>query len=436
MHAIAGRWTLGTSASGEACITTQSHLARDADDRGFSRRQSARFLGLYALASAGGSASYAPFLTLLLPIRAFEIAGENAVELLSYIAFAGALAASLSNIAFGWASDRTHGRRGWIVAGLLISCSLLVSVQFVRTTPQLVAVICAWQVGLNMMLAPLAAWAGDTVPDQQKGLLGGLLSLAPGAGAMVGAFVTLPGLADGDQRLWLVAGIVMAMVLPAVVFGAPRPMPELSEPREQVEPGTHLPRSGLDADAAVWRMWLARLLMQISEAALFAFLLVWLSGLDGGVSDHRTATVFTMVTIAGAPIALIAGRWSDRQNRPMAPLAAASLVAAVGLVLMAISSTAATAIGGYLVFGVAAGVFLALHTSQTLRVLPRPQHRGRDLGLFNLTNTIPSLIMPAFSLTLVPVFGFRGLFVLLAVLAALSFVLLPRRTTVAPANAG
>ena len=253
---------------------------------------------------------------------------------------------------------------------------------------------------------------------------------------MVGAFVTLPGLADGDQRLWLVAGIVMAMVLPAVVFGAPQPMPELSEPREQVEPGTHLPRSGLDADAAVWRMWLARLLMQISEAALFAFLLVWLSGLDGGVSDHRTATVFTMVTIAGAPIALIAGRWSDRQNRPMAPLAAASLVAAVGLVLMAISSTAATAIGGYLVFGVAAGVFLALHTSQTLRVLPRPQHRGRDLGLFNLTNTIPSLIMPAFSLTLVPVFGFRGLFVLLAVLAALSFVLLPRRTTVAPANAG
>jgi hypothetical protein len=69
-------------------------------------------------------------------------------------------------------------------------------------------------------------------------------------------------------------------------------------------------------------------------------------------------------------------------------------------------------------------VFLALHTSQTLRVLPRPHTRGRDLGIFNLTNTVPSLIMPWLTLALVPAYGFDALFLLLAGLAFVASALL------------
>ncbi|MEL6753662.1 MAG: MFS transporter, partial [Pseudomonadota bacterium] len=57
-------------------------------------------------------------------------------------------------------------------------------------------------------------------------------------------------------------------------------------------------------------------------------------------------------------------------------------------------------------------------------VLPRPERRGRDLGIFNLTNTIPALIMPWLTLALVPVFGFGGLFFLLAALAIAAFLIL------------
>jgi predicted MFS family arabinose efflux permease len=75
-------------------------------------------------------------------------------------------------------------------------------------------------------------------------------------------------------------------------------------------------------------------------------------------------------------------------------------------------------------FGLASSVFLALHTSQTLRVLPRPHTRGRDLGIFNLTNTVPSLIMPWLTLALVPAYGFDALFLLLAGLATIASALL------------
>ena len=98
-----------------------------------------------------------------------------------------AIAASIANILFGWASDRSVTRRPWVLAGLLLSGGLLMLVPHATTLPVLTALIIGWQVALNMMLAPLAAWAGDVVPDRHKGLLGGLLAFAPACGALTGA---------------------------------------------------------------------------------------------------------------------------------------------------------------------------------------------------------------------------------------------------------
>ena len=82
------------------------------------------------------------------------------------------------------------------------------------------------------------------------------------------------------------------------------------------------------------------------------------------------------------------------------------------------------AVLGYVAFGLASSIFLALHSSQTLRVLPRPHTRGRDLGIFNLTNTLPSLIMPWLTLALVPAYGFDALFLVLAALTSAAWLLL------------
>ena len=384
-----------------------------------SQRQSLRFLWLYALAVAGGAVSYVPFLTLLLPLRAQDLAGDGAIDLLAYIAFGGAISASLGNIAFGWASDLTGTRRPWIFAGLALSCALLVSVPAAQGTVPLILIIVAWQLALNMMLGPLAAWAGDVVPDEQKGFLGGLLSFAPALGAASGALITLPGLASPDERLWLVAGLVAAMVLPVLLLGHPRAMPQLmSDGAENRVALRSFKRS------AVSRMWLARLLVQIAEAALFAYLLIWFTGIEPGFTDNDTARIFAIVLVLSVPAALLAGRWSDRYDRPILPLAVGAGIGTVGLVLMALSNDLQGAIAGYVVFGLSTSVFLALHSSQTLRVLPKPSTRGRDLGLFNLTNTVPSLIMPWLTLALVPVFGFSGLFIVLAALAAVATSLL------------
>jgi len=99
-------------------------------------------------------------------------------------------------------------------------------------------------------------------------------------------------------------------------------------------------------------------------------------------------------------------------------------MAAIGLSAMSLAPDIRVAMLSFGLFGVASAVFLSLHSAQTLAVLPSPERRGRDLGLFNLANTVPSLIMPPMVVALVPEVGFSGLFACLAALASLAALLL------------
>jgi MFS family permease len=191
-------------------------------------------------------------------------------------------------------------------------------------------------------------------------------------------------------------------------------------------PVGHERLSALSVRSVVSRMWLARLLVQIAEAALFAFLLLWFRSIDPAFAENMAARIFAAVLGGAVLLALWFGHWSDRHGKPIQPLALSAAFAAMGLGIMALANGLGPAILGYIVFGLASSIFLALHSSQTLRVLPNPDRRGRDLGIFNLTNTVPSLIMPWLTLALVPLYGFSALFVVLALLAAVAALLLVR----------
>ena len=304
---------------------------------------------------------------------------------------------------------------------MVLSSILLASMPYATSAIALIAMIIIWQLFLNMMLAPLGAWAGDCVPDAQKGLLGGLLAFAPALGALSGTIITLQGLATAHERHYAIAVLVIVLVTPVLFVVRPVPTPELQK-ESAADPKNETPQHRSKGNAA--RMWFARLLVQISEASLFAFLLLWFRSVKPGFSENDVAIIFTVVLCIAAFFAIVVGRWSDRTDKSILPLAICALVGAGGLVVMAMAFTLPMALLGYFIFGLASSIFLALHSSQTLRVLPSAQHRGRDLGVFNLTNTVPSLIMPWLTLALVPAYGFGPLFLLLAGLATAASILL------------
>ncbi len=381
-------------------------------------RQPGWFLALFALAAAGGAVAFVPLLTVLLPQRIADLQGSEDVAALAQVTFLGAMMASLANIAVGALSDRSRTRRPWIVAGLIFSNFWLLQIGNASSISEIVLLVMLWQVALNLMLAPLMAWAGDCFPDAQKGMLGGALALAPALGAVAGSLVTYVGLVDPGARLWVVAGLVSALVLPAVVFGGGRVRAELIAPAFIER--TARPRCG----GVVARMWTARLLVQVAEGGMFAFLLYWLRSIAPGFPENAAANVFSIVLISAVPLSLWLGRWIDAHARPVRPLAGSAVLCAGGMLIMATAQTLVQAITGYVLFGLSAAIFLSLHASHTLRVLPAPQHRGRDLGLFNLTNTVPGMVMPWLTVLLVPQFGYGALFVLFAGLSLASAGLL------------
>ena len=349
------------------------------------------------------------------------MAGSESVRWLAYITFSGAIAASVGNILFGSLSDRTGNRRGWVATGLALNVALLLAMTLVDSPLALLSLIVLWQLALNMMLGPLSAWASDRVPHSQLGRLGGLLSFAPAIGALAGVLVTLPNLAGPDGRIALVGALIVGCVAPALLFGRPRDVLLATQPKT---PPSATEERPVNKRRTFVSMWLARLLVQIAEAALFAYLLIYFRSVDPDIGEGSIARLFFVVLVAAVPIALVVGRWADRRQRPFLPLAIAAAVSGCGLVILSWSTNIDSAIGGYMLFGLATTVFLSLHSGQILRVLPHPRHRGRDLGVVNLTNTVPSLIMPWLTLALVPGFGFTSLFALLALLAFASAMIL------------
>lgn len=381
-----------------------------------SARQPSKFLWLYALAWAGGAVAYVPFLTILLPVRIASFTRDSQVEWLAYMTFCGALSASVAAILFGWLSDRTRSRRPWVAAGLVLTIVISLTMSRANDLQTLLLLIILWQLALNMMLGPLAAWAADHVPRTQLGFLGGLLAFSPAMGALAGALITAPGIPGWDARMSLVAVMVALCVMPALLLARPA-RPNLDEP---LAPQAARPMSKRLAAS----MWLARFLVQICEGALFAYLYYYFRSVDPSFDAVWIARLFGAVLAVSVPVSLFFGRWSDRHGRPMAPLVASAAAASVSLLAMALSRTPAEATAAYVCFGLGATTFLSLHSAQTFRVLRQSKSRGRDLGLFNLTNTGPSLIMPVLAIAIVPSFGYSKLLLILAALALLATFIL------------
>jgi MFS family permease len=371
-----------------------------------------RFLYLFALANAGGVVAYAPFLTLIFPEKVSSLAGDARIEWLATATFAGAITASIGNIAFGWASDVFGTRRGWAVAGMVLTLASYVALHFATTQTSVVVAIIAYQLVLNMMLASITAWAADIVPDSQKGYLGGLLALGPPTGALAGVAATLPGMSVQWLQLAVICILISICVAPLLMVAAPH------RPRD-----VRLPQRTVKLRIDFGLIWVARLLVQIAGALLFSFLLYYFQSLDVPESQSHVALLNAVTLACAVPIALGFGKLSDRLGPRKPVLIVSTLFAAAGLGLMAFQHSTQQAVMGYGLFGCATAVYLALHSAYSMQLLPSPHRRGRDLGFLNLTNTLPSIVAPLLAIWLIPRQGFGLPLALLAGLLVLSALL-------------
>lgn len=361
------------------------------------------FVLLYALAYSGMFVGFMPFIMVLLPLRVTAVGGENAVALLSAGALGGAAVASVANIAFGALSDRSYRRtgtrRGWIAAGLGVLALGYAALHFSDSSATLLAAVALIQIGINMSFAPLTTIMADEVPDAQKGVVAGLLGVAHPIGAFSAVIVTAPGLGGEGERYVLLCLLFIAMIAPLALLmreTAPLPPPP-PEPLQE--------RRRRDFALA----WASRMLLQVAGNGIATygfFYFLWVLDREdlskGSVEANPIVATMTASTIVAVVLTLAAGRLSDRVMRRKPFLAAAACMMAAGLVAMAFAQSWSMAAIGHAAALSGLSVFLAMHSALAMQLLPSPGHRGRDLGILNLTNTLPAMVAPLLALALAP----------------------------------
>lgn len=364
------------------------------------------FILLYALAYAGLFVSFIPFVSVLLPLKVTAVAEPGSrVALLSAAALGGAAVASVANLLFGALSDRTYRRRGtrrpWILAGLALLILAYCFFHWSSDGASMLAAVALLQIAINMMFAPVGAIMADEVPDAQKGLVSGLMGAAHPFSSLVAVGVTLRDLGSDSVRYTLLCAVIAALVLPLLLL-----LRERRDPLPEPSPALRVRRR---ADFA--RIWVARVLVQIAGNGLSTYGLFYFLAVLGhrmpakhhaqAVSEG-VAAIFAGVTIVALLLTIAAGRFSDRMMRRKPFLAVSALLMAGGLAIMAVATSWPMATLGFGAAMSGMSVFLALQSALAMQLLPSPGHRGRDLGILNLTNTLPAMVAPLLALALSP----------------------------------
>ncbi|MES2902661.1 MAG: MFS transporter [Pseudomonadota bacterium] len=355
----------------------------------------------YVAAFFGAHLSFIPLFALLLPRRVAAVAPDNAIVLLSLLLFAGGITASVVHIAAGRFSDRWlrrhDDRRGVIVIGAVALAAGQLMLAFATSETTLLVAIIAFQSGLNLMFAPLGALLADHVPDARKGRVAGWLNASlplSSLGTTLAAFL-FP--SDGYGGFLLIAAIGGLAVLPLLVRWPFAPVAALRRISDENQRGGSPASAGQRADYI--RLWTARLFIQLGAAFLinyfFLYLLERKSALTASQLMGSLAALATILSVASA---ISAGHWSDRSGQRRPTMIAAALACAAGLLGMAATELWPIVVAAFIMFHVGLTAFLSVDSAMVTQLLSTHGRRGELLGVMNLTNTIPSIVVPALTL--------------------------------------
>ncbi len=368
-------------------------------------RVAPRFIAVLTLAYVGAFIAFVPLLSLLTPMQAEALAPADKIGLLSLVSLWGAVTASLTNLAAGWASDRTLGRFGrrrpWILCGLIGVLLAYGLIARASTPSGLLVGVMAFQFAFNLLFAPLHAIFADLVPHEQKGQVAAFIGVAAPMGAASGVLIAAPILADVPTRLMILGLLVAICILPLLVVWKERPV--LARSRETTLAVTPSPRRGRNLDFGF--VWASRFCFQISASVISAYMLFYLADharyaeqFPGATVESGLARLIAFSTLLTLLAGFAGGLISDRfgRRKPFILLAAALL--ASGLLIFAFYPQWPGPLLGYVFYGLGFGLYTTVDTALVAQILPSRRHTARDLGVMNLTNTLPAILAPVLAL--------------------------------------
>ncbi|MFF8835228.1 MFS transporter [Streptomyces sp. NPDC015130] len=381
--------------------------------------------GLLPLLLAGNSAMYALYIGvagMLLALQIEEIDPVNKVANFGLVAGISAIFATVFNPVAGALSDRSGRRNPWILGGGLLAVPVMLLLGSVDTILLVTIAWCLGQAVMNIYQAAITSVVPDRVPMDARGKASAAVGLGLPIGSTIGALIGAA-FSEDYRTGYLVLGAIVAAT--AVLFTA-------CAREERMPPKAPLPvkqqiaafGSALTHHDFRWA-FIGRALLVLGYFAVAGFQLYILKDhteLPAGLSAEEAVAVLTPLNAVAMVVSTVLGGWlSDRFDRRKLFVGASAVLAAVSLVIPAVSTSWTAMLAFSVVNGLGFGCYMAVDTALVTMVLPKAEDAARDMGVLNVANAGPQIIAPFVASLVVSLSG--GGYTVLFLVAALLSVL-------------
>lgn len=337
--------------------------------------------------------------SIILPLRLLDfVPEEHKNTYLGLLTLSGLLLAMVVQPIAGAISDRASfkwgRRRPFILMGGIVALLVLPGIGLAGSFAAIFAVYCLLQVATNTAQGPYQAFIPEFVPENRRGTASGVKALLEVVGGVLlvylaSIFMDRYSAGEGSRWLWLVLGILAAVLLaaliatvvlvkekPVVVSGCQSPL--LAELYRTV-------KEALANRDIVWFL-ASRLLIYMAFTTIQQFALYFLRDVIGVANPAEATARFTIFAVVGM-LAVVwpAGYLSDRIGRKSIS-AGAGLLGAIGMGIIALSHEYSTVLWAAVIIGMAIGAFNSANWALATDLVPEGEE-ARYLGIANMATT-------------------------------------------------
>ncbi|MGW8376860.1 MFS transporter [Streptomyces sp. ODS28] len=368
------------------------------------RRAGRGFITLLALCQLGIWVAILTPAQTTVAVRVGQVAPGSKEETLGMILGVGVLFSLVGSPLFGRLSDRTATplgrRRPWILGGLLSICVFSLVIATSDSVPMLLGAWCLCQLSGAAAYAALTATIPDKVPSAQRGTVSGVIGMMLPVGTLFGVYVVQ--LFDPSSVMIFAGpgllGVLLGAVYVVFVRDTEPPREDLPKygPREFARSFWVDPRRHPDF---AWA-FASRFLVYLGYAVLMAYQVYFLTDHLKVPQNEVTHLVFLVtltMTVASILSAVAGGKLSDLAGRRKPFVFVSASVMAVGLVGIGMAGSFPEFWAMATLVGLGQGLFLSVDLALVSDVLPNPDDNAKDMGVFNIANTLPQSLAPLFA---------------------------------------
>ncbi len=341
-----------------------------------------------------------------------SVGSSQQVLFLGWLSAIGSVTALIIQPLVGVISDHTFGpygrRRPYVVAGtmLMISGSFILAAAV--NIPAFVFGFLITQVAGNTATAAYQAMIPDIAPEDQRGAASGymgIMTILGSIGSLIAAGILFsqimaPVSANEVQQsaviFYGITIVIMALGAFITIIGAH----EANITRLQAQQYIISRRSIKNLWTDPWKhpnfawVFLTRAFVMLGITLFMTFIEYYVSSVYNATDFVRqTVGVASLALISGMASALFFGTLSDKIGRIfIVCFASICMSAAAGSFVALPSGFPLWPLG--IVFGVGYGAYMSTDWAMAIDTLPSEDDFGKDMGIWSLASTVPSIIAP------------------------------------------